>query len=341
MVMKKNYTLSFFITLLMITGTLFGLVTYTNPFQITNAPWSIDFISDRNMSYKKFLLLKDNTGYTDLIIGSSTSEVLVPEMIQKLYGVKSFLAGTGGSKTPFRLAQIQFAIKNNPNLKKIIYVSDLFEFTNSDLDTKTFYQDEIMDEIPQSLRSKLLKPDLISRVQDYFSEPTLQATFKTLSDYRKFKKGEYQSQFRNDGSTEKSMVVIDSKESIDSRVMRIAKAYESQYRNFQGLDDTSKEFLNEIIKIVLEKNIELNIVIAPWHTKFYEHFKNDLVEKSNTYSAWVSHIKSLEKPSLRVIDFSYPVSQGKGVLDSSEYWHDGVHFSHKSAEIILNEIYKK
>ena len=337
--MEKKYVISFLISFLTLALIIFTFVTWANPNRVTPMPWSIEFTADRNMAFKKFSLIKGNTAYTDLIVGSSTSEVFVPQMIEELYGVKSFLGGTGGAKTAYRLAQINYAIKNNPNLKRVIYVVDLFEFQGSGLDTHSYYQPAIMDEVPKVIRAQIPSPDITSRIQDFFSEAAISSSFKTLKDYRKFKKGQYQSQFKNDGTTEKSMVVVDHKEDIEPRVLRIARAYEPTYKNLTQLDPVVIETFKEVARTAESQNIEIYFIITPWHSLFYEHFKDDL-KRNNIYSQWIEFIKGLSHTNIKVIDFSYPYSKEKGIGDKKEFWHDGVHFSHKSAEIILNEIYR-
>lgn len=339
--MEKKYVISFFTAFFSLAAILFGFITWMNPDRITNAPWSIDFVSDRNMAFKKFALLKDNTSYTDLIVGSSTSEVFVPEMLQKNHGIAAYLGGIGGSKTPLKYAQIQSALKDNPHLKRIIYVTDLFEFADTNLETGVYYQNEIMDEIPAHLREQLSAPDWVSRLQDYFSEPAIKNAAKTFSDYKKYKSGKYESLFRADGSTARSMVEFNSKEDIAPRVLRIAKTYEGIYNNIKLLDPTTVVLIEEITKAAKERNVEIVFVIAPWHSLFFKHFESRLSKNNDIYTNWIQFIRGLESPGVRVVDYSYPKSLYKGIGDEKEYWNDGVHFSLKSAEIILNEVYSK
>ena len=339
--MEKKYVISFFTTFLILILSIVFFVTWMNPDRITNAPWSIDFISDRNMPLKKFLLIQDNQDFTELIVGSSTSEVLVPQKLKELYNIESYLGGIGGSKTPLRFAQIKLALESNPNLKRVLYVADLFEFSDATLDTKVYYQENIMREIPDFLRKNLKKPDWISRAQDFLSYPTLDGSIKTFKDYQKSKKTKYQSQYFSDGTTSRAMVEYDHKEEILPRVVRIAKAYESQYKNMTALNPTIMGFYKEIIQMTQSKNAELVFIIAPWHPAFYRHFETDFKKNNDIYNKWVEFIKSLGSTNVKVVDFSYPKSLDKGISDEKEYWHDGVHFSQKSAEVILNEVYKK
>ncbi len=339
--MEKKYTISFFIASLSLIAALLFLVTWMNPSRITNAPWSIDFISDRNMPLKKFLLIQENKDFTDLIVGSSTSEVFVPQNLKSLYGIESYLGGIGGSKTPLRFAQIKLAVETNPNLKRILYTADLFEFVSTEIETNVYYQENIMREIPTDLRTKIKRPDWVSRVQDFISYSSVESSFKTLKDFKIFKSGKYQSQYLHDGTTSRSMVQFDHKEEILPRVMRIAKSYEGQYKNIDQLDPVIMEFYHEMIKLTERKGVQMVFIITPWHSGFYKHFEADFKKHNDIYNKWVEFIKSLKSPHVQVVDFSYPLSLKKGIGNEKEFWHDGIHFSPKTAEIMLNEVFRE
>lgn len=337
--MKKKYVISFFASVFLTVLALLFFISWMNPDRIIHAPWGIDFVSDRNFPYKKFSILKDNTNYTDLVVGSSTSETFTPEIIYNEHNIRAQLASTGEAKTPFRYAQINYALENNPNLKRILYFVDLFEFIDLDLGSTIFYQKEIMDRIDPDIRQKLKRPDIMASLENYFSEPVLKSAFHTFLDYLRFKRGKYKSEFKSDGTTSHSLVIVNRKENIESRVLRTAHAYEGDYKNIKDLDPVTIELFHRIIEKARSKNVEVVFVITPWHTLFYKYFESDLKRHGDVYTKWVEFIKSLRSESVRVVDYSYPLSLEKGISDDPEYWGDGIHFGVKSAEIILNEIY--
>lgn len=337
--MKKKYVISFFVSISVLATMILFFITWMNPDRIINMPWSIDLITDRNIAYKKFHILKNKTDYTDLIVGSSTSETLLPEVIEKIYNVKSQNGGTGGAKTPFRFAEINYALENNPNLKRVLYFIDMFEFVDTDLDPSQYYQSDIMSEIDPDLRSKLTAPSILSIIPLCFSEPSLKSAFQTYKDYKKFKNGNYKTGLNPDGTTSGSMVMVNRKEPIDPRVVRIAHSYDPLYKNIKTLDPLTIEFFRRTIEKAKVHNVEVIFVINPWHTLFYKHFEADLKKHNDIYNKYVEFIKNLKSDSVKVVDFSYPLSLEKGIHDEGEYWGDGIHFSLKSAEIILKEIY--
>ena len=69
----KKFLTHFTFAFILVIIVIFGLVSAMDPFRNLNFPWRIDFVSDRNPPYKRFKLLNDAEGVTDLVIGSSTS----------------------------------------------------------------------------------------------------------------------------------------------------------------------------------------------------------------------------------------------------------------------------
>lgn len=283
--------------------------------------------------------MQENKNYTELIVGSSTSEVFVPQIIKDLYGASAFLAGDGGANTPVRWLFIKEALETNPNLKRIIYVADLFEFKNVELEGQVYYQPELMKHL-QYYKNWIQAPNPLDRMYDLISQKSIQNTFKTLKDYKKWKSGNYQSQYREDGTTEKSMVEYKSSEPISSRAARLARSYKTIYGDMTELNSESREFYELMLSELSQRNIELVFIITPWHPIFFDAYKDHL-EKTNIYTDWVTYLRGLQKDRVRVLDFSVHEASKKGILDTDEYWHDGVHFSKKSMEIMIKEIYGK
>lgn len=305
--------------------------------QTIQAPWSTRFVSDRNSTLVKFLRMSENKTFTDLIVGSSTSEVFLPQTFKDKYNIDAYLAGDGGASTPVRWIFIKEAVNNHPSLKRVIYVADLFEFKDLKLDNNIYFQNQLMKNL-MHYETWYEKPDLLDRIYDFLSRKALQNSFKTFKDYLKHKKGGYLSQYRIDGTTEKSMVEYKSSEPIESRAHRLARSYKSIYGEMTTLNPKTSEFFELIVSELSQKNIELVVIIPPWHEAFYKTFSNHL-DKTQIYTNWVKYLKSLEGPNRRVIDFSYPNYQEQGISQSDEFWHDGVHFSKKTMEVMIDKIY--
>ncbi len=258
--------------------------------------------------------------------------------MKERHGVEVFLAGDGGAPTALRMIYILAAIKYQPQLKRIIYVADLFEFKDPTLEDRVFYQPEMMSFLDKDTVNLNVTPDFILRIHDYISQKTIRNTFKTFSDLRHLKEGTYKSAYFPDGTTSKSMLEYNYKEPLAKRAMRSTRVFTNIYGPMEGLSPQTKTMFEKMKNIANENKVELIIVIPPWHSVFYKFYEKPLVEKG-IYNAWVSYLNSLQSPYVRTVDFSYPLSLKKGILDEEVYWHGGIHFSKTSAKIIFNEIY--
>ncbi|MBP7652152.1 hypothetical protein KA977_01935 [Candidatus Dependentiae bacterium] len=337
---SNKFILTFFISFFAGLAAVILFVTWIDPDRNLNYPWKINFISDRNGLYKKFNLLKNQNRFTDIIIGSSTSEVFIPYNISEKFGVSAFSASSAGASVPARYILIKTAIETQPNLKRIIYVADLFEFNNLFIENNLYYQNEMMEYLPDNLKKLIEPPKIYDRIYDYISRLTIKKAFKTFKDYRQYKKGNYKSHYFDDGSTTESMIEIENKktEPLSSRVKRIAMNHKA-YNDIKKLNENTKKFYFEIVNEIKKNNKELIIIIPPWHPEFHDFFKGNFV-KNLIYKKWVEFIKSLENNNVKVIDYSYPVYLNKSINQENYYWNDGIHFSQNTAEIIINEIYK-
>lgn len=314
-------------------------VTWMDPMKNIQAPWSTRFTSDRNSTLIKFNRMGENKTFTDLIVGSSTSEVFVPQIFKDKYNVDAYLAGDGGASTPVRWIFIKEAVNTHTQLRRVIYVADLFEFKDVKLENSIYFQHQLMKNLI-NYSSWYEKPEGLDRIYDFLSRKALQNSFKTLKDYIKYKKGTYLSQYRIDGTTEKSMVEYKSSEPIESRAFRLARSYQSIYGNMSELNPKTFEFFELMTSELSQRNIELVVIIPPWHEAFYKVFETHLNE-TQVYQKWITYLKSLSGPKRRVIDYSYPAYQQKGISESDEFWHDGVHFSKKAMEVMIDEVYSK
>ena len=326
---------------LVIMGMVFGFVTWMDPFRNLGFAWTTPFISDRNIAYKRFKLLENTSQVTDLIVGSSTSEVFVPQVLKDRFGVQAFTVSTGGAGVALRYLLVKQAIDTQPQLKRIIYVADLFEFENSELNTSAYYQSEMIKKLDPDLMSTT-KPGLIARLNDYFSYFVIDRSIRTLKDIIAQKKGKYVSAYHPDGSTTMSMIgAWPRSEGIAKNALRSALGMEPLYGKMQILHPESRKVFEKMVKVVEAKEgLELHLVITPFHEAFFKYYETRF-EKNRVYSEWVKELRSLQSLSRRghIHAFSYPESLRAGVGSEDRFWNDGVHFSSETMLIMANRIY--
>jgi len=334
----------FVILFLATTGTLlcavFGFISWVDPLQTIQAPWSLRFVSDRNSAYVKFVRMQENAAFTELVVGSSTSEVFGPKLFRDHYGKKAFLAGDGGASAALRLLYVIHGAKVSPGLKRIIYVTDLFEFVDLKLDAQVYDQPNMRSILPPEVLELVTPPSGLDRLYELVSEKTLRLAFRTLGDYRKLKKGQYQSQYALDGSTPKTMVQINTNEPLPSRVDRMIRGYQVIFKNLNGLNPSVVRAIEHLFQITKKNGIELVVVLPPWQQRVFDHFMQD-VNIRTAYAEWRNFwlVKERKNQGLKVIDFSNSADLSPEVYSDNTNWHDGVHFSARMVRQILDTIY--
>ena len=340
----QKFLLHFFLSFLALIVGVVGFVTWVDPFRNLNYPWGVSFISDRNIAYKKFKLLEEASQVTDLIIGSSTSEVFVPKVLSERYGTQVFSASAGGASLPLRYLLIKQALKTQPQLKRIIYVADLFEFFDPKLENSVYFQPEMMSLAEDSFFSQF-KPEWTSRFNDYFSSLVVDRSIRTFKDFRKERDGKYRSAYFKDGSTTQSMIGGRGGDVLRNRALASAVGMQTIYGKMTDLNPKSIQVLGELVELVKnqERPIELHLIVSPFHEDFYNHFKKDF-EKTGVYSKWIETLKDAQSRSggkVVVHDFSYPKYLQDGITLTDRFWQDGVHFTSETMLKMTDQIFNK
>jgi hypothetical protein len=357
---ETDFTFWFLSTLAVLSGLVLALTTTADPLQNIRWPWSTRFVSDRNSALVKLIRLKARTQQSPpletLIVGSSTSEVFGPRLVKEVLGQEAFLAGDGGSPTLLRAAYIFAALESQiqpeNRLRQVIYVSDLFEArgdtrpkeNNQTLDTKVYYQPELMGYIPDEFKNNLKAPAFFTRWQDFFSEKSLRLSLATLRDLRLHQAGKYKSRFHMDGSTDKTMLDTNFQEKIETRVQRTIQSYQPILGAMNDLNPQFWDVLKAVAKACQKKGVALTVILPPWHPLFMKHFR-EVWKKENLRETWRQGVLALSKSNdhVRVLDLSDgqksgPIGEPAGEPADGNDWHDGVHFGPQIAGAILKQV---
>lgn len=323
---------------LLLAGVAF--VGWIDPFRNLGFEWRIKFISDRNQAYKRFKVIEEAKGVTDLVIGSSTSEIFVPRVLMERYGVTAFASNSGGASLPLRLILLRHALATQPSLKRVIYVSDLFEFSKPKLETSVYYQDEMIKWLDKVHWARL-KPESGERFNDFFSFMVLDRAIRTLKDYRASLAGKWASAYHTDGSTTQSMIGGKNGDTVENRVKASAIAMSSFYSEMKELDPFARELFGEIIQeIEKHPGVELHVVLSPFHELFHRYFESRFVT-TGVYDAWIDFLKSHERGPIHVHNFSYPRYQDYGITQTDRFWQDGTHTTSEVMIKMADEIYSQ
>lgn len=320
------------------------VVTWADPYRSLNFPWQTSFISDRNVAYKRYKLMEASPKITDLIVGSSTCEIFQPYFLKKHFPIEPFNAGTPAASVQLRYLLIKAGLKLHPELKRVIYVADLFEFNDFDLPSKILFQPELRSYLDDEDLSRIKKPDFESRLHDYISDLVIERSLATLKDFVKNGLGLYHSRFHPDGGTNRSMIVVNPRDPIKIRALTTAIEQRGIYGEMKSLNQDTLWMYQKLVRLIESTpGVELHIVLAPFHKYFFNRFRNNF-ERTQIYKDWLHLIHKLgESPSgrIRVHDFSFPNYLKFGVKYDSSFWIDGVHFSSETMMKMAEQIFPK
>jgi len=340
--MNKAYRfiISFFVGFALFTVAIFGFMTWVDPFRNLNYPWAIDFVSDRNIAYKRLLLMRENKDYTDLVVGSSTSEVFRTDIFREEFNRKAFIASNGGASAALRYLIIKDALEKNPKLERIVYIADLFELKDLFLYNEVYFQPEFQKLLDDEDYKLLENPGITSRLNDYLTRKNIDRALRTLKDYKLSKKGQFVSEFSADGTTKNSLILVKPSEPFASRVHRTATEHDYLYKDMEDVHEPSKKMLLKTATLVKKHpNVRMDIIIAPVQPDYFKHFEGKFIGK-DLYPQWTEFMRSLDGENVKVHDYSYPNYLEKGITAQEEFWRDGVHFNEAAATVMLKEIYK-
>jgi len=133
---------------------------------------------------------------------------------------------------------------------------------------------------------------------------------------------------------------------IDSRLADKILESQVEYRRgaFKNFDFSPRVALmyQEILRLAKRKNIELNIVLSPYHPQFLKAFKTDPVFQSGDfekfYLQWRNQLKKMSLSGAKVWDFT----QSQDYFPKSRaYWRDGVHYNQNGTAQLLKVIFRK
>jgi hypothetical protein len=318
------------------------LATWTDPFRNLNFPWATSFVSDRNVAFKRYRLMMEAPKITDVFIGSSTAEIFQPSVLRQQFPIDAFNFAMPAATLPLRYIMAKSSILRHPELKRVVMVSDLFEFQDFTLQSKIYHQPELRSYLEDEVLKQISAPSFSSRFQDYFSFRSVEKSFQTLADMIREKSGKKYSRFDPNGGTQKSMVVVNTKQPMEYRAQNAAANHRYLYGSMRGLNENGIALYRRLADFMRSRpQVELHIVLAPVHPLYFEYFEEAFV-KRGLYQKWIQQFRDLERQSggrVVIHDFSYPKYREKGISSDSKYWIDGVHFASLAMMQIAQEIY--
>ncbi len=312
-------------------------ISFVNP-QMT-APFSL---TDRYKPYHdNFLLRKaelmEGQSYETIILGSSTSEAFSVSETDEIFNTSTFHGVLGGGNTASRYVLFKKAQKNFKDLKRVIYVADLYEFNRPKPVEILSFNDALSSE----LKDKGMLPGKVDYVKYLFSHKMLESALMVI----KRERNNYESPLMKDGSTKMSMVMstVHAEEDPEKKRAKLSEAIRENYvtysksilGDFKELNPDVKKLLLALVKEARERDIELIFILSPYHAEFRRLlFQNKQTE--DRYREWIAFFSGLEKEY--GVKVSNPL-EGEAAMDpASGAWRDGIHFYSQTAAQLLREI---
>lgn len=342
---NKTFIKIFLASILSLLSTYLLLICIVNPQQ--TAPFALS--SKFNKFHDNFLLRKvqlmEENKYETLVLGSSTSEAFSVQDVNHYLKTSTFHGSLGGGNTTSRYVLFKKALANFPNLKKVIYVADLYEFNQKQAPSTLAYNDYLASEIEDSS----LLPSRFDYFKYLFSHQLLESAFSVL----KRSKNGYLSPLLNDGSTATSMIMStvqteqnfyakinnENKPKLREEILENNGTYSrSVLANFKELDPSVKSLYKALVKYAQEKNIQVTFILSPYHAEF----RNLLFENKDIklrYNEWENFFEDLK--SERNVFIYNPLNSFIATNSESGVWRDGIHYNGHAASFFLNEIANK
>ena len=321
------------------------IICYVNPNR--TAPLSL---SDKyrpqhaNVILRKAELMEAPNTFETLIIGSSTSEGFSVPLVNQTFKTKSFHADIGGANTATRLVLFKSALKNFSNLKRVIYVADLYEFNQISVVPDVAFNDKLSSE----LKDSDVLPNKAKYVEYLFTHQLIESTLDVI---KKHNRG-YISPFQADGTTSQSMVLStveteknyyalvqpENKKKLNEEILENYTTYsQSVLANFSKLDPHVSKMVIDMVSMAQKNNIEVIFFMSPYHSEFKKRlFKIPNVE--TRYNEWIKFFSDLkEEKNVLVFDSTTSFIANE---PESGVWRDGIHFNSSAAAYFLTELKK-
>lgn len=265
-----------------------------------------------------------------IILGSSRGETTSPLWLQKETGLKTLNLSVGGAEMKAKLAFLDIA-QENLKLKRVIWLADYFELITEHADAKIKNSPYLRNYIPESLQDK----QSVAAIKDLLKlidHNTLEASIYSVSHRDQINLDQGAS-----SSADYELCASDlykGKETPASLKKEVDSIYQSYVNQIFPVAQNPAAWMAFERKLadLNSKGVQVVIVIPPYNPTFTENLKKNYPEIYQRHLDWIGKIDSLKSPKVSVFNFLAGIP---GDDQSPAFWHDGVHFSCKGAQIIL------
>lgn len=303
---------------------LLGIFSFTllvDPYDVTGINLlHIEHKLTRDGRLQKINRIKELKSIDNLILGSSRSERLNPETVNKLIGGYTYTFGIGGAGIEDALGLLLYLEKEQKLPRNIILCLDFVSFGEG-RPSEGFYK------IPEInfLNTQNSNQNYAAKL---FSIDALRASVKTFEIHRKHIQPN--SYIDQNG-------FLKSEETTPSGDMESIRKVADYYYNFnykKGDMQFSKErfeYLKRIVRMSKKHHIKLYIMLTPEHAQLYRMIENNpkLLHKLN----------DIKQKLLTITPYYDAMVLNEKTMDSKNF-EDAVHYNEKMGDLLLNELLK-
>ncbi|PHM16434.1 MAG: hypothetical protein CJD30_11585 [Sulfuricurvum sp. PD_MW2] len=316
---SKTFSAIFLASSIFILVSIFSFTILVDPYDVTGINLlHIKHKLTRDGRLQKINRIKELKSIDNLILGSSRSERLNPDTVNKLIGGYTYTFGVGGAGIEDALGLLLYLEKEQKLPKNIILCLDFISFGEGK-PSEGFYK------IPELnfLNSQNTNQNYAAKL---FSIDALRASFKTFKIHMKHI--EPNSYIDQNG-------FLKSKETTPSGDMESIKRVADYYYNFnykKGDIQFSKErfeYLNRIVIMSQKHHISLYAMLTPEHAELYR-----MVESNPKLFHKLGYVKQ----KLSSITPYYDAMILNEKTTDSKNFEDAVHYNEQMGNYLLEEL---
>ncbi|KYG64759.1 hypothetical protein AZI86_11165 [Bdellovibrio bacteriovorus] len=285
----------------------------------------------QNVYYKVAQTAMANADAEILVLGSSRGETTPPHWIQGMTGKKTVNLSQSGGDLLYKMSVLNVSLDAGSKVKKVIWLADYLDLVPSFTDIKMKLTPSLQAHIKDiTQKNPIQNWGLI--LETLINHNTFEAAIEQLND-------KTSPLFLEQGMGANIDYARCEAMDFQSEIPQgdLKKNIQSSYRIFSPHVQRPQspeywELFKKQVQHLKEKNIELVLLIAPFHPKFNEKLAAEYPETKEYQKHWIADLESLAAPGVQVLNFFDGVP---GDDFGSGYWNDGVHLTCKSVMRML------
>lgn len=326
----RNWSLTVIILCMLVIGFVVTLNFLVDPYNIFESPTYEGFNKQKIESKEYMLKAKEivNQKPETIFLGSSrTRQGLSPSYYERIVGEDAYNLGLSGATINVQLKYFEYALNNNPSLKRVIIGLDFEAFNRFGTNPISFNEERLSTK-------RLNKEDLLLNL---FTIQTLIDSKQVIQENRENISILTQDILLEDGSHNESVLLNIHKGMIKEGINPFYKYLQEYLVSDQllakyDLSDKVVSYFRELVDLCEENQIELIVFIQPTHALQWTGIeKTGLWAQLEQWKKEIVHITS-------VWDFSGYNSITTTSTENFDVYLDQAHYRKKVGNLILQQI---